>query len=60
MTHVATYNKNEKSIKIMRFVKLGTNRIFFFPLTEDGKRLNSTLFARKYDAVSLGKQYLNN
>lgn len=62
MTTVATYkNKtNGKIVRIIRVVKEGTKRVFFFPQTVDGKRLNSTLFARQYDAVSLGKMYLNN
>ena len=61
MTTVAIYkNKNNgKVFKIIRVVKEGTKLVFFFPLTNDGKRLNSTLFARKYNAVSLGKIYLN-
>lgn len=62
MKTVATYkNKNNgKVFRIIRVVKEGTKLVFFFPLTIDGKRLNSTLFARKYDAVSLGRIYLNN
>jgi hypothetical protein len=62
MTTVASYKnkKNGKVVRIMRVVKEGTKRVFFFPQTVDGKRLNSTLFARQYDAVSLGKIYLNN
>ena len=59
MTHIETYKKNEKVIKIMRVIKAGTSRVFFVPVTIDGKRINNTLFARKYDAVNLGKQYLN-
>lgn len=55
--HVIT--KGEKSVSIIRKVKDGTNRVFFYPLTSDGKRLSSTLFARKYDAERLAKYYLS-
>lgn len=53
-------NKNtNKSVEIKKVVKEGTNRIFFYPMTLDGKRLNRTLYARKYDAINLGKLYIN-
>lgn len=42
---------------IKRIVKQGTKRVFFYPETKDGKRINRTLFARKYDAENLVKQY---
>jgi len=51
--------KNNKTIEIVRIVKKGTKRVFFYPMTLDGLRLNNTNFARQYDAISLGKQYLN-
>jgi len=51
--------KNDKAVKIVRMVKEGTKRVFFYP-TVNGLRLNRTNFARQYDAISLGKQYLNN
>ena len=51
---------NSKKIFIIKVVKPNTKKILFFPQTPEGKRLNSTLFARKYDAVNLGRIYLNN
>lgn len=62
MTTVGIYaNKdNSKKIFIIKIVKPNTKKILFFPQTSEGKRLNSTLFARKYDAVNLGRIYLNN
>ena len=55
-----TITRNNKSIVIVRIVKAGTSRVFFYPTTKEGLRLNRTNFARQYDAVNLGKQYLNN
>jgi len=55
-----TLSKNNKTIIIVRIVKAGTKRVFFYPTTKDGLRLNRTNFARQYDAINLGKQYLNN
>lgn len=49
---------NEK-VSIKKFKKEGTKRIFFAPVTEKGQRLNSTMFARLYDARGLAKAYLN-
>lgn len=43
---------------IRKIVKQGTNRVFFYPETKDGKRINRTLFARKYDAENLAKAYI--
>jgi hypothetical protein len=57
---VKTIVSGDKSITIMRMVKPGTERVFFYPQTSDGKRLNSTLYARMYEAVALGKVYLRN
>ena len=59
MTTVEIYKKGEKSIKIIRMVKEQTKRVFFYPETEDGRRLTKTLFARKYDAINLAKYYLS-
>ena len=59
MTTVAIYTKGEKTIKIVKVVKEGTKRVFFYPETEEGKRLTKTNYARQYDAVSLAKYYLN-
>lgn len=54
-----TLSKNNKTIEIVRIVKAGTSRVFFYPATKEGLRLNRTNFARQYDAINLGKQYLN-
>lgn len=62
MTTVAICKKGEKSVKIVRVVRVvkeGTKRVFFYPETEDGRRLTRTLYARQYDAVNLAKYYLN-
>jgi hypothetical protein len=50
--------RNNKTISIARVVKPGTTRVFFFPVTSDNKRLNTTLYARQYDAEGLAKAYL--
>jgi hypothetical protein len=55
-----TLSKNNKSIVIVRMVKDGTKRVFFYPTTKEGLRINRTNFARQYDAINLGRQYLNN
>jgi hypothetical protein len=55
-----TLTKNNKTIVIVKIQKAGTKRIFFYPVTKEGLRLNRTNFARQYDAINLGKQYLNN
>jgi hypothetical protein len=62
MTTVEIYaNKdNSKKIYIIKVVKPNTKKSLFFPQTPEGKRLNSKLFVRKYDAVNLGRIYLNN
>lgn len=52
--------KNNKTVVIVRMVKTGTSRVFFYPTTKEGLRLNRTNYARQYDAISLGKLYLNN
>ena len=51
----------EKTIKVQicKFQKTGTKRTFFTPEV-DGKRINTTMFARKYSAVSLAKLYISN
>jgi len=59
-TNIMTITRNNKSIVIVRIVKTGTSRVFFYPTTKEGLRLNRTNFARQYDAINLGKQYLNN
>ena len=57
-TKVETYKSGDNKVIIMRATKEGTNRTFFYPETLDGRRLNSIMFARKYDAINLGKIYL--
>ena len=49
-----------KKVEIQKFQKIGTKRVFFVPLIDGHTRMTATLFARKYDAVKLAKQYLNN
>ena len=56
---IMTITKNNKSIVIVRTVKANTKRVFFYPTTKEGLRLNRTNFARQYDAISLGNIYLN-
>jgi hypothetical protein len=58
MKIVKTMTRNNKTISIARVVKPGTTRVFFFPVTSDNKRLNTTLYARQYDAEGLAKAYL--
>jgi hypothetical protein len=55
--------KNEntgKVVEIVKIIKEGTKRVFFYPRTIEGKRISRTNFARKYDAVRLGKVYADN
>lgn len=47
-----------KSYKIIRIVKHGTGRVFFYPVNENGQRLTKTNFARKYDSENLGRWYV--
>ncbi len=54
-----TITKNKKSIVIVRIVKENTKRVFFYPTTKEGLRLNRTNYARQYDAIKLGDIYLN-
>ena len=49
--------KRTIKVDIVKFRKDGTKREFFVPMFE-GKRLNKTLFARKYDAVNLAKAFI--
>lgn len=57
-TKVEIYKSGDNKVVIMKATKEGTNRVFFYPETIDGKRINATMHARKYDAISLGKMYL--
>jgi thiol-disulfide isomerase/thioredoxin len=56
---VETYVKGDKKIFIYRTEKIGTTQVYFFPVTNNNKRLNSTLYQRKWEAVGIGKKYLN-
>lgn len=58
MTTVKTITSNEKTITIMRIVKAGTKRVFFFPVTSENQRLTRTLYARQWEAEELAKSYL--
>jgi hypothetical protein len=49
-----------KKVEIQKFQKIGTKRVFFVPLIDGNKRMTTTLFAYKCEAVKLAKQYLNN
>ena len=44
-------------VDIVKIKKDGTKRIFFAPKYQ-GKRISSTLFSRKYDAVSLATKFI--
>ena len=58
MQVVKTITKNETVVNIVRVVKPGTKRVFFYPLTADNKRLNRTLYARMWSAEEIAKAYL--
>lgn len=55
-----SFIKADKKVSVYRTSKIGTKRIFFFVVNEKEQRIGSTLWARKCEAVSLGKSYLNN
>ena len=46
-----------KTAIIYKFKKCGTERIFFAPEI-DGNRINSTMYARLYDAESVSRRYI--
>ncbi|HLP06075.1 MAG TPA: hypothetical protein VK152_11670 [Paludibacter sp.] len=50
----------KKSFTVVRIVKPGTKRVFFYPVNENGLRLSRTNFGRKYDAENLGEWYVKN
>lgn len=58
MQIVKTITHKSAVINIVRVVKPGTKRVFFYPLTSDHKRLNRTLYARLWSAEELAKSYL--
>ena len=57
VVEVYTNSSKTKKVEIVKFQKTGTNRIFFTPEV-GGLRLVKTMFARKYEAVRVSKQYL--
>ena len=57
MNKVATLVSGNNKVEIKKIVKDGTGRIFFYP-TFNNVRINSTNYARKYDAENLGKAFL--
>lgn len=46
------------SVNIVKFKKTGTSQFFFAPVVND-LRINSTMFARMYDAEKLAVAYIN-
>lgn len=57
-TKVETITKGGKTSTIYRTTKVGTKRVFFYPVTDAGLRITTTLFARQYDAANLAKRWL--
>lgn len=55
--NIVNYKTNEV-VTISKFQKDGTKRTFFVPEV-NGKRINSTLFAKLSNAEQLAKLYLN-
>lgn len=55
---ILTNKERSEKIEIVKFRKTGTKREFFAPMFGE-KRIGSTLFARKYDAERIGRNYLN-
>lgn len=58
MNPVTKLKKGNEEVTIFKFKKDGTRRSFFAPEVNE-KRINSTMFARLYDAENLAKRYLN-
>ena len=54
-----TYKNNVEKVIIFKYRKQGTKKEFFAPELENGKRLNSTMYSKMYDAEKLAKLYLN-
>ena len=54
---VITDNSKTVMVEICKFKKNGSSREFFAPEI-GGKRLTRTMFARKYDAIRLAKEYI--
>jgi hypothetical protein len=57
IVEVVLSKDNTIKIDIVRFIKEPTKRVFFTPEIS-GKRIVSTMFARKYSAVNVAKQYI--
>ena len=55
---IETFVKGTKNVAIYKVEKAGTKRVFFFPVANE-KRMSSTLFGRKNEAVALARTYLN-
>lgn len=53
-----TIKSGVNSVSVFRTQKIGTKIIFFFVANDENKRIGSTLWARKCEAISLGKSYL--
>lgn len=47
-----------EKVIIKKFIKDGTKRVFFAPVTDKGFRLNSTMFSALWCARKLAKSYL--
>lgn len=58
MKLVKTITHNANTVNIMRIVKPGTKRVFFFAVTEDNKRIGKTLWARQWSAEEVAQSYL--
>ena len=52
-----TNTTTNETVFIYKFKKVGTERVFFAPEI-NGKRINNTMYARLYDATTLGKNFL--
>ena len=55
---IETIKYFENTVEIFKSTKVGTKSNYYFPQTADGKRISRTMFARKYDALSLGRKFL--
>lgn len=55
---VDTVVKGVNLVKIYKVQKEGTSRYFYIAVTEENKRIGSTLWARKYDTVAVAQKYL--
>jgi len=53
-------NSNGINVDIVKVKKDGTQRTFFRPVTADGVKIGSTVWARLYEAERTAKTYLKN